>query len=293
MQTNTILHADNLTALREIPDSTVDLVYCDPPFNTGRDFGEYSDNPDVEKAENLAFEHQQFQWLQGILSPKQTLYFQSVIPRIIEIHRILKPTGALYWHCDYKTNAYIRLILNQVFGQPQFRNEIVWSYKSTAVYDAIKHCWKNNLDNILFYAKPKHEFQPQYRPLTYKQEREQYPYTDSKGRKYRHRRDTGAPSLYDSREYADENRGSRIETTWTDILIAQAKERTGYPTQKPLALLKRIIQASSKEGQIVLDPYCGSGTTLIAAKQLGRKYIGIDENAEAIFIAKKRLDMVK
>lgn len=293
MQTNTIIHSDNLTALREIPDRTVDLIYCDPPFFTRRDFTEYNDNPDIQKAEGLAFEHRAFEWLQGILSPKQKVYYASIIPRVIEIERTLKPTGALYWHCDFRTNAYIRLILNQVFGQPAFRNEIVWSYKTTAVYDAIKHCWKNNLDNILFYAKADHTFEPQYRPLTLQQKKTMYPYRDSDGRKYRHCRDTGAPSLYDSREYADEDKGSRIETAWHDISIAPQKQRTGYPTQKPMALLKRIISASSKEGDLVVDPYCGSGTTLLAAKQLGRNFIGIDENPNAIFIAKKRLKMVK
>ena len=112
-----------------------------------------------------------------------------------------------------------------------------------------------------------------------------YPYIDSEGRKYRYKRD----SIGSRKEYADENKGSRIGTGWTGIPIATEKERTGYPTQKPITLLKRIIRASSKEGDIVLDPYCGSGTTLMAAKMLLRQYIGMDANEEAVYIAQKRL----
>lgn len=285
MQTNIVIQADNRQALQAIPDGTIHLVYCDPPFLTGRDFIEFNDNPDTHKTERPPA----FEWLNTLTTPKVQAYFADIIPRLIEIERILSPTGALYWHCDYRTSNYIRLILDQVFGKPAFRNEIVWAYNSTAIFDSIKHRWKNNFDKILFYAKKNHDFQPQYHPLTYKQSKTMYPYTDSKGRRYRHRNDASAHSHYDVREYADENKGSRITTTWTDIPIVAGKARTGYPTQKPIQLLKRIIQASSKKDEIVLDPYCGSGTTLIAAKQLNRKYIGIDINPEAVYIAKKRL----
>ena len=285
---------NNLIALREMPDESVDLVYCDPPFNTSRDFFEYSDNADVEKAQNLAFEKREWQWLPHQLTPKEQGYFATHIPTLEELHRVLKPTGALYWHMDWRTSHVYRFILNQIFGKPAFRNEIIWSYKSQAIFDSIKHSFKNNCDHILFYAKAQHEFVPQFRPLTHQQKKTMYPYRDSEGRRYRHgRRDTSPGSLeFTDREYANEDKGSRIETCWTDIDIPREKERVGYPTQKPTKLLRRIIAASSKEKDIVLDPYCGSGTTLVTAKQLGRHYIGIDQNKEAIYYCKKRLRLL-
>ena len=295
MQTNTLICKNNLIALREIPTETVDLIYCDPPFNTNRDFYEYSDNADIEKTQNLIFEKTEWQWLPHQLTPKEKSYFSTHIPVIEELHRILKPSGAIYWHMDWRTNYTYRFILNQIFGKPAFRNEIIWAYKSTAVFDSIKHSFKNNCDHILFYAKAEHNFTPQFRPLTIKQEREMFPYRDSKGRRYRHRRRDSSPGRpeFTDREYANEDKGSRIETCWTDIDIAKEKERVGYPTQKPAKLLKRIIQASSKEGQVVLDPYLGSGTTCVVAKRLDRHYIGIDQNPESIKLTEKRLAKVK
>ena len=285
MKTNCSIENDNLDALRDLPDDAIDLVYADPPFNTGRDFvsgeGGYSDKPTepVSIARVPGYE-----WIKQHTSPNQWVYYSAVIPRLIEIERILKPTGAFYYHCDWRTSAHIRLVLNQIFGQNRFRNEIAWMYQISMPYDTIKHIWKNNYDVILFYAFKDHEFKPQHHPLTYQQIKEMYPYTDSKGRKYRYKN-----GLYQERQYADENQGTRIGTAWDDIPIATPKERVGYPTQKPLRLLKRIIEASSDPGDIVLDPYCGSGTTCVAAHQLGRRYIGIDDNPDAIDVAKRRL----
>ena len=298
MQTNCVINSNNLEAMSEMPDQSIDLIYCDPPFNTGRDFQEYSDNfsEQAQKSEGIAFEHREFQWLTGILSPSQLAYFASIIPVIREIHRLLKPSGALYWHCDYKTSHIVRSILNQTFGQPQFRNQIAWCYKSTAPFDTIKHCWKNNIDDILFYAKKEHDFEAQHRPLTHQQIKEKYRYTDSDGRKYRWQSGgtDRAAGLADSQKlYADENKGSRIETAWTDIPMVSGKERIGYPTQKPLLLLKRIVKASSKEEQIVLDPFCGSGTTLLAAKQLERQYNRHRPERGSDFYCRETLEMIQ
>ncbi|MXZ00239.1 site-specific DNA-methyltransferase [Candidatus Poribacteria bacterium] len=288
MKTNCIIENDNLKALRDLPDRSIDLIYADPPFNTGRDFvsedGGYTDKPGIDNQAPMLDPTIDFSWLQDVCTPNQRAYFAMMIPRLLEIERILKPTGAFYYHCDWRTSAHIRLILNQIFGQNRFRNEIAWMYQISMPFDTIKNIWKNNYDAILFYAGKDHAFKPQHHPLTYQQIKEMYPYTDSHGRKYRYKN-----GLYAERQYADENKGTRIGTAWDDISIATPKERVGYPTQKPLGLLKRIIEASSNEDDIVLAPYCGSGTTCVAAQQLGRRYIGIDQNSEAIHIAQRRL----
>lgn len=282
METNIFIEGNNADVMRGMPDESIDLIYADPPFNTGRDFGEFSDKP-RDIPEIYPYTDLQESWLSDVCTPQQLLYFKSVVPVVEQCHRVLKRSGAIYWHCDYKTSHVMRLIFNEVFGQPQFRNDIAWEYQISMPFNTIKNLWKNNYDNILFYAKPEHDFTPQFHKLTYKEIKENYPYTDSKGRKYRY-----TDGLYGNRQYADENKGKRIGTAWTDIPRASLKERTGYPTQKPVVLLKRIVAASSKEGEIVLDPYCGSGTTCVAAKLLKRQYIGIDESPEAIHTAKER-----
>ena len=283
---NDLINADNLETMRKMETDSIDLVYTDPPFNTGRDFGGeeggYSDK--FTKAENLALERREFQYLEQILTPSEKAYFQHMIPRLIEIERIIAPTGAFYLHIDWRTAPVFRLILNQIWGYSRFRNEIAWMYHTPLEHAKIMHRWKNDHDTILFYAGEQHCFQSQFHALTYKQIKEQYPYTDSKGRKFKY-----AELTQGNRIYADENKGTRIGTAWDDIKIAGPKERTGYPTQKPLALLERIIKASSYEEDVVCDPYCGSGTTLLAAKRLHRQYIGIDQNEEAIHIASERL----
>ena len=290
MITNFFHEGNNVEIMRSMPDESIDLIYADPPFNTGRDFGEgeggYSDKVSKDHAEKhkrilLA---KRFAWLGYTSTPNQFTYYQSIIPVIEQAHRLLKRTGAIYWHCDYKTSPQMRLIFNHIFQQPQFRNEIAWEYQISMPYDSIKNRWKNNYDVILFYAKPDHEFEAQFHPITKKEINEKYHYIDSAGRKYRY-----TDGLYGQREYADENKGQRIGTAWTDIPRATTKERTGYPTQKPLQLLMRIIRASSKENEVVLDPFCGSGTTCVAAKLLKRQFIGIDQNPEAIHIAKERI----
>ena len=287
MQTNTFIERDNLEALREMPDDSIDLVYADPPFHTGRDFtsedGGYTDNPDIDNQPMLEAICPDFSWLQDVTTPNQRAYYAMIIPRLLEIERVLKNSGAFYYHCDFRTAPTLRLILNQIWGQHRFRNEIAWAYKTSMPYDTIKKIWTNTYDVILFYAALAHEFKPQFHPLTYQQIKGMYPYTDSKGRKYRYK-----IGLYKERIYADENRGTRIGTCWTDIPIAASKERYGYPTQKPVALLTRIIEASSNPDDIVCDPYCGSGTTCVAAKHLNRRFIGIDHNSEAIHIAQRR-----
>ena len=175
-----LLCENNLTALQAIESESIDLIYADPPFNTGRDFREYSDN--AEKAQNLAFEKQEWQWLPHQLTPKEQGYFATTHPHPRGNPQDTEPTGAFYLHIDWRTTHVYRFILNQIFGKPAFRNEIIWSYNSQAVFNAIKHSFKNDCDHILFYAKAEHAFVPQFHPLTVTQERTMYPYTDSEGR---------------------------------------------------------------------------------------------------------------
>lgn len=294
MRTNCIAHDKNINQLRVEPNASVDLIYADPPFNTGHDFqaeqGGYTDKS-AFLADNPPPD---FQWLRDVCTPSQVSYFVPMIPVLIECHRLLKPTGALYWHIDDKTNAHYRLILNQIFGQANYRNEIIWTYTpSMLVFKGQNRRWRAVTDHILFYAKSEeHKIDLQYHPLTAQQRKNEYPYKDAKGRRYRTEAAKGPldglPGK-DERRYADENKGRLIGSCFTDIPIASTKERTGYPTQKPIRLLKRIIRASTKEGDVVLDPYCGSGTTLKAAQQLKRRWIGIDQNEEAVAIAQRRL----
>ena len=303
MQTNHIAHGNNAYLLSMMPEASIDLIYADPPFNTGHDFnadqGGYSDKftPTLYTSDlPEAYRHIDFRWIRETTTPSQLAYFDQMIPILIECHRVLKPTGAIYWHVDDKTSAWYRLILNQIFGQGNYRNEIIWTYTpSMLVFKGQDRRWRAVTDHLLFYAKSsEHAIEPQYHPLTAQERKRDYPYTDSKGRKYRNDRDTSTASIGSlpgkgERRYADENKGKLIGSCWTDIPIASNRERTGYPTQKPLYLLKRIIEASSQEGNIVLDPFCGSGTTLKAAQELKRRWIGIDQNEEAVEISKRRM----
>lgn len=252
MDKNVLHLGDNLEVMKSLPDESVDLIYCDPPFNTGRDFVEFDDRWDS---------------LSG--------YLDFMIPRLHEIHRLLKLTGSFYLHCDPTASHYLKVETDKVFNINQFRNEIVWRIGWISGNKTQKKGWIRNHDIILYYTKTDSAinlFNKKYIP---------YPedYT---------RRDGNKPTGY----------GIAIEDTWNcsknDILDSiQIKsfstEKVGYPTQKPLALLDRIIQVSSNLLDVVLDPFCGSGTTLVSANQLGRYYIGIDNNMKAIEISEGRL----
>ena len=278
---------DNLTAMKLLDADSIDLIYADPPFNTKRDFGSETDGYKDNHTENLTLPLE-FEWLDNVVTEADIPYFADKIPRFYEMQRILKKSGALYWHIDHRTAFIYRCILNQIFGRAAFQNEIAWHYQSTFNQKLTK--WKNNYDVILFYALKEHKFEVQYKPLTPREIRRDYKYKDGQGRLFRYPRERDLTAYHRRhRVYADDDQGSMVGSCWTDINIATQKERaSGYPTQKPLALLDRIIKASSQEGDTVLDPYCGSGTTLLAAKRLKRKYIGFDSNPEATMVAKER-----
>ena len=210
--------------------------------------------------------------------------------RVLEMHRVLKPTGSIYLHCDPTASHYLKTMMDAIFRRENFRNEVVWGYKASN--SPIKSAFPRKHDIILFYAKSdKSTFNPQYVPYDKDYIEKSYRYGNEAEGKYRKhsRRADGS----ERRLYLDDAKGAPVLSWWTDIkafgTATQSKERTGYPTQKPLALYKRIIEASSNLGDIVLDPFAGSATTCVAAERLGRQWIGIDINQDAEDIIRKRL----
>ena len=325
MDTNRLYFGDCLEVMREdIPDESVDLIYLDPPFNSKRLYNAY-----IGGAQWVAF-NDTWQWyeavddfhdvagdvtlggtmegLRSILGEGPNLaYLSYMANRLRECRRVLKPTGSIYLHCDPTMSHYLKVLMDAVFGGRNFRNEVVWCYKSrpqSKRYFGRKH------DVILFYSMAE-EYQFHWgqvlRPLA-DETVSKYRLVDSDGRRYRlqGRGITGSPirSAKDVaghweaehpelvvRDYLDTKTGVAREDWWDDIGIINqaAKERMGYPTQKPIALLDRILRASSKPGDIVLDPFCGCGTTIHAAQLLGRQWIGIDVCVNACKVIEKRL----
>jgi DNA modification methylase len=204
-------------------------------------------------------------------------YCTYMVQRLIEMHRVLKPTGSIYLHCDPTASHYLKILLDLIFGKKNFRNEIIWSYQrwtgTTAKFQSMH-------DVILCYGKSENViFNPQYEEYSVK--------SKHKGKRF----STTELGKVVSQEYTeDTTRQKLMRDVWDiSILNSQAKERTGYPTQKPLALLHRIIKASSNEGDLVLDPFCGCATTCVAAQQLNRKWIGIDIEKQAASVLVERL----
>ena len=256
---NKLYQGDNLAILRNMPDESIDLICTDPPFNTGKDWGAFSDK-----------------WEGGLKG-----YLKFMEPRLEECRRVLKDTGSLYLHCDPTASHYLKVMLDSVFGIKQFRNEIVWHYIMTRPK-------KNDFllsHNVIFrYGKTteyiwnqQHEAIVEYNVRRYKGKKRIVVKTDE-GTKVE--------------EVSTENSpGAKMRDVWKDInyLNPNSKENQGYPTQKPVALYERMIKASSNQSDIVLDPFAGSGTTLDGAHTLGRAWIGIDSGDEAINVIQGRL----
>ncbi|MCS7273732.1 MAG: DNA methyltransferase [Fimbriimonadales bacterium] len=301
--TRVLYYGDNLEVLRKyIGDETVDLIYLDPPFNSNRDynllFREQSGEP--AQAQIKAFTDT-WQWSERAFqtfklecpNPRLvelvdgfvrtlgrndlTAYLVMMAPRLIELHRVLKPTGSLYLHCDPTASHYLKVMLDVIFGARNFRNEIAWCYTGggrSQRYFGKKH------DIIFFYSKSDE--------YIFNRDAVRIPY----GIDVSKRKSLWAWGKHKGVEkaYAPHPEGKIPEDWWTIPPVnSQAKERLGYPTQKPLALLERIIQASSNEGDLVLDPFCGCGTAIVAAEKLRRQWIGIDITHLAIALIKYRL----
>ena len=202
--------------------------------------------------------------------------------RLIECHRILKDTGSLYLHCDPFADSYLRIILDTIFGRHNFRNQIIWGYAPTG--RGPKLAFHQKHDVIFYYGKTDAGlFNRQYTEMT-EATLSSYSSIDEQGRRF--------SKAHGKKTYLDQIKGRPVPSWWTDIGAGSHmphKERTGYPTQKPLKLLERIIKASSNQGDIVLDPFCGCATTMVAANRLQRKWIGIDLSDQAVRLVTDRI----
>ncbi len=353
---NSLYYGDNLEVLRnrdDFPNDSIDLIYLDPPFNSKRDYNVLYKTPTGHDSDSqiTAFEDS---WHWGDQAEREYLelvrqtntelseliqslrkflketdmmaYLVMMANRLLEMHRVLKPNGSLYLHCDPTASHYLKIVLDGVFGKENFRNDITWK-RTTAHNDAKR--FGANTDTILFYSKSDDcQFHPVFQ--AYNDEyKARFRNSDPDGRKWSDydltaKGLTGGGYTYEYKgfeslwrwppetmekldkegrlhftrsggirlkRYLNDLPGIPCQALWDDIspVNSQAQERLGYPTQKPLALLERIIQTSSNEGDIVLDPFCGCGTAVHAAQKLNRKWIGIDITHLAISLIEKRM----
>jgi site-specific DNA-methyltransferase (adenine-specific) len=265
---NTLYFGDNLTVLRSIPDSSIQLVYIDPPFNTGR---EQQRSKVTTKRNNegnrIGFKGERYETVKStVLSYDDQFanYWEFLEPRIEEAFRVLSNSGTLYLHLDYREAHYAKVLLDALFGPDCFLNEIIWAYDYGG---KSKSRWPAKHDTILVYVKD---------PKNYyfnSEEVDREPYM--------------APGLVTPEKI--EKGKLPTDVWWHTIVSPTGKEKTGYPTQKPVGILRRIIQASSKPGDVVLDFFAGSGTTGFVAHELGRRFILVDQNPESIQVIKDRL----
>ena len=272
-----LLKGDNLEILEGFPDDFVDLAYLDPPFFTGKNQNLFDRTLSDARSAQLSF--------RDVWSNHEE-YLEWIHPRLREVRRVLKSTGSVFLHCDWHASHLLRVELDEVFHPNQFRGEIIWYYKR----------WTNTLrtfqrahQTIYFYSKTDdYKFNPLYEDYSLTTNIDQI--WQKRGRDENGRSTTVTDENSDYVPFDKGKPGVPIRDVWEiPYLNPRAKERTGWPTQKPLELLRRIILACTDEGDVVLDPVCGSGTTLVAAKLLGRQWIGIDLSEEAIEISKRRL----
>jgi site-specific DNA-methyltransferase (adenine-specific) len=256
-----IYFADNLGILQSLPSESVSLIYIDPPFNTGKT--QARTQIKIEKSDcgdRTGFAGQRYNTLK-IGSQAYEDVFDDLPtflePRLIEARRILKPNGSLYFHIDYREVHYCKVLLDKIFGRDSFLNEIIWAYDYGA---RTKKKWPAKHDNILWYAKDPDNY------IFNVDEIERIPYM--------------APGLVGPEKAALGKLPT--DTWWHTIVPTNGKEKTGYPTQKPLGIIRRIVSASSNPGDIVLDFFAGSGTTGAACLELGRDFILVDSNPQAI-----------
>jgi DNA modification methylase len=358
---NTLYFGDNLDILRRyLKDETVDLIYLDPPFNSNASYNVlFKEEDGTQAASQIQAFEDTWHWhdaaaqfdetvraggpvsdalmaFQRLLGNNPMLaYLTMMAPRLVELRRVLKPTGSLYLHCDTTAGHYLKLLLDAVFDIRNFKNDITWK-RTTAKSDYREGAknWGRIHDMLLHYAKDVRIEATFHQPFAAYPDsylRVKYRYSDPDGRVYRldniaapgagsrghpqyefmgvtrywrYNREKMEGLLAEGRivqtapgrvpaykRYLDEMPGVAIGDVWDDIppINAMAQERLGYPTQKPEALLERIILASSNEGDVVLDPFCGCGTTIAAAEKLGRQWIGIDVTHLAITLMKSRL----
>ncbi|AYG05351.1 DNA-methyltransferase [Gryllotalpicola protaetiae] len=273
---DTVIHADNLAVLPDLPDGAFTVVYLDPPFNTGRTQRRQTTTAvRVADAEASArsvtaitgFAGQSYERIKGDLLGYDDVfddYWAFLEPRLAEAWRLLAPDGTLYLHLDYREAHYAKVLLDALFGRACFINELIWAYDYGG---KSKRRWPTKHDTILMYVKD---------PARY--------FFDSEAVD---REPYMAPGLVTPEKVA---RGKLpTDVWWHTIVSPTGREKTGYPTQKPAGLIRRMLQASSRPGDWVLDFFAGSGTTGAVAAQLGRRFLLIDENPEAIRVMRDRL----
>jgi DNA modification methylase len=294
---NTLYHGDNLAILREhVPAESVDLIYLDPPFNSGREYALLVSPPNgrAPRARVTAFEDA-WRWddaadaayaeisarapanvatliaaLCATLDRNDlTAYLVMMTIRLVELRRVLKASGSIYLHCDPAASHYLKIVMDALFGSAQFRREIIWRGGWVSGFKAAAKNWVRNHDVLLYYVKDRRYF-------TFNKQYASHP------EGYRRRGGGGNPA------------GRAYDDVWTDVyspwIMSYSREKLGYLTQKPLALLERIILASSNPGDLVLDPFAGCGTTLHAAQQLDRRWLGIEIADPAIAVMRNRLE---
>ena len=354
---NHLYFGDNLDILRQhIADESVDLIYLDPPFNSNATYNVlFRERSGEESAAQITAFDDTWRWsieselayqdvvtqqggkvgellaaMRAFLGQNDMMaYLTMMAQRMVELHRVLKPTGSIYLHCDPTASHYLKLLMDAVFGTDNYRSEIIWR-RTNAKGLAFKGYPRNN-DNLLYYSKGSNfSWNRPFRPYDKEYVERFYRYKEEDtGRRFtlgdltnpnRNRpnltyewnghlrvwrwtkermqeaHDKGlihytSSGLARQKRYLDEMQGNPVDTIWEDInpIQAHAQERLGYPTQKPEALLERIISASSNEGDVVLDPFCGCGTAVAAAERLNRRWIGIDITHLAITLIRHRL----
>ena len=311
---NALFTGDNLYVLNGMNSECVDLIYLDPPFNSKRMYkapvgskaagAEFKDmwtwqDVDAETLERLVIDRpalvDYIQTIGDVHSKSMMSYITYMAQRIIQCHRALKLTGSIYLHCDPTASHYLKIALDSIFGRSNFRNEIIWHYGR---WTAKSNSLQKQHDCILFYAKSKQAAFNQIYTKHNEQSLKEYRFLEKtdgnvekikgtytyeqllgmNGRVFRTLRRKDTKGTDKDRNYLDQVKGVRQSDVFVGIpyLSGSSKERTGYPTQKPLALLEQIIKTSSNKGDVILDPFCGCATAMVAAQQHRRKWIGID-----------------
>lgn len=275
LETGVIYCDDNLHRLSQFPAECVDLIYLDPPFFSNRHYEViWGDEAEVRSFED--------RWEGGV-----QVYTNWMHERVIEMHRMLKATGSFYLHCDWHASHYLKVMCDDLFGANPtgngagFQNEVIWYYKGAGVSP---RRWARRHDTLLYYTKGK--------KWTFNADAVRDEYADSTKERFKHYIGNVRKGA-DFGEQALNPKGKHPDDVWQIPIVApSAKARLGYPTQKPEALMERVIAASSNPGDVVLDPFAGCGTTLVAAERLKRQWIGIDISPTAVGLMKRRMEKV-
>jgi site-specific DNA-methyltransferase (adenine-specific) len=266
---NQIFFGDNLPVLKNLPENSIQLIYIDPPFNTGHTQARTRiSTVSSEKGDRVGFQGRRYETKilgESGYVDKFDDYLSFLEPRFNEAYRVLSSNGSLYFHIDYREVHYCKILLDQIFGRESFINEIIWAYDYGA---RTRKRWPAKHDNILWYAKDPENYIFNYEDI------ERIPYM--------------APGLVGEEKAM---RGKLpTDTWWHTIVGTNSKEKTGYPTQKPVGVIRRIVQAASNPGDTVLDFFAGSGTIGAVCLEMGRRFILVDNNPQAIEVMKKRFE---